>query len=64
MLPCQEKCAEYQCGCHKTCVRWRMMQEEQRIQREAKKEYMKYHSVRCAQMARQLLSLQVRYSIR
>ena len=58
MLPCQGTCPDYQCGCHKTCVRWREMQEEQRVQRNAKKEYLRYHSIRCAQTVRQLLSLQ------
>lgn len=64
MLPCQEKCADYQCGCHKTCVRWQMMQEEQKAQREAQKAYLRYHSTRCAQTVRQLLNLQVRYPAR
>ncbi len=60
MLPCQSTCAAYQCGCHKTCARWQTFQEEQRVQREAKKRYLQYHTARCAQATRQYLSLQVR----
>ena len=60
MLPCQTRCASYQPGCHKTCARWRRFQAEQRTQREAKKRYLQYHTVRCAQTARQLIGLQAR----
>ena len=61
MLPCQSQCPAYQPGCHKACARWRLLQEKQRTEREAKKQYLQYHSLRCAEMTRQYLSLQVRY---
>ena len=61
MLPCQAACPAYQTGCHKTCPRWRLFQEKQRTERAAKKQYLQFHSLRCAQVTRQLLSLQVRH---
>ncbi|HIW17068.1 MAG TPA: hypothetical protein H9689_06350 [Firmicutes bacterium] len=60
MLPCQDKCSAYCSGCHKTCMRWRRFQEEQRIQREEKKSYLQYHAERCAETARQLRRIQAR----
>ena len=60
MLPCQSTCTAYHCGCHKTCASWHQFQEEQRLQREAKKRYLRYHALRCAQTTRQYLALQVR----
>lgn len=60
MLPCQSTCAAFHSGCHKDCPQWRAFQEEQRLQREAKKRYLQYHTTRCAQTARQLISLQAR----
>ena len=61
MLPCQSACPNYRNGCHKTCLRWKAFQEEQALQREAKKRYLRFHLERCAQMDRQLLSLQCRH---
>ena len=60
MLPCQRSCSAYWTGCHKTCSRWKDFQAEQQLQRAAKKRYLQYHSLRCAQETRQLLSLQAR----
>ena len=36
MLPCQTGCPSYREGCHKTCPQWRLFQEKQRAQRQAK----------------------------
>ena len=60
MLPCQSSCAAYCCGCHKTCERWRLLQEEQKAQRAAKKRYLQYYNPRCAQTIQQLLSIQAK----
>ena len=38
MLPCQTGCPSYREGCHKTCPQWRLFQEKQRAQRQAKKQ--------------------------
>ena len=56
MLPCQTSCPRYCAGCHKTCAQWRAFQEDQRLQREAKKAYLKYYGELCAQTLRQLRS--------
>ena len=48
MLPCQNQCASYHEGCHKTCAWWRAFQEGQRAQRQAKKAYLKYYGELCA----------------
>ena len=61
MLPCQSNCPAFHEGCHKTCPSWQQFQEEQRVQRQAKKRYLQYHSLRCAQTVRQLLNLQARH---
>ena len=45
MLPCQTGCPSYQEGCHKTCPQWRLFQEKQRAQRQAKKQYLQGHRV-------------------
>lgn len=63
MLPCQSSCCAYQDGCHKTCERWKKFQENQRIQRRAKKEYMKFYNDLCAAVTRQLSSLTPRRSV-
>ena len=60
MLPCRSTCAAFHSGCHKDCLQWRRFQEEQRAQREAKKRYLQYHVLRCAQAARQYQAIQVR----
>lgn len=41
MLPCQKTCGAYCEGCHKTCARWRVMQERQREDAARKKEYLR-----------------------
>ena len=61
MLPCQAQCPVYQTGCHKSCAQWRLLQEKQRTEREAKKRYLQYHSLRCAQVTRQYMALQARH---
>ena len=60
MLPCQAQCAAYHSGCHKDCASWSAFQERQRLQREAKKAYLKYYGELCAQTLRQLTAMQVR----
>ncbi len=60
MLPCQTSCPRYCAGCHKTCAQWRAFQEDQRLQREAKKRYLRYHTERCLEVTRQCLSMEVR----
>ena len=37
MIPCREGCAQYQEGCHKTCPRWKEMQEKLKLEKEKKK---------------------------
>ena len=60
MLPCQNQCASYCEGCHKTCAWWRAFQEGQRAQRQAKKEYLQFHNALCAQVVRQCRAIQCR----
>lgn len=64
MLPCQNQCASYHEGCHKTCAWWRAFQERQASQRQAKKEYLKYYGELCAQTLLQFTAMQARYSAR
>ena len=54
MLPCQNQCASYHEGCHKTCAYWSAFQEHQKAQRQAKKAYLKYYGQLCADTLRQL----------
>lgn len=60
MLPCQENCSAFCSGCHKNCAHWKLFQEQQRIEREAKKRYLQYHLNRCAQATHQFLAMQAR----
>ena len=60
MLPCQNTCPGFHSGCHKACAWWKTFQDAQRAEREAKKQYLRYHNERCVQVSYQLLSLQVR----
>jgi len=60
MLPCQPNCSAYACGCHKTCEHWRLYQEEQRAQRQAKKRYLEFYNTRCAQMTHQYRAMEAR----
>ena len=64
MLPCQNQCASYHEGCHKTCAYWSAFQEHQKAQRQAKKAYLKYYGQLCADTLRQLTAMQVRYQPR
>lgn len=50
MLPCQTGCPSYREGCHKTCPQWRLFQEKQRAQRQAKKQYLQFYNALCAQV--------------
>ena len=64
MLPCQNQCASYHEGCHKTCAWWSAFQEQQRAQRQAKKAYLKYYGDLCADTLRRLAAMQARYQPR
>ena len=48
MPPCQSQCPSYHSGCHKSCACWKAFQERQRLQRQAKKKYLKFYATRCA----------------
>ena len=50
MLPCQSQCPSYHSGCHKSCACWKAFQERQRLQRQAKKKYLKFYGALCAQI--------------
>lgn len=41
MLPCRSTCTCAFEGCHKTCPRWRAMQEQQHAETARKKEYLR-----------------------
>ena len=58
MLPCQNQCASYHEGCHKTCAWWSAFQEQQRARRQAKKAYLKYYGDLCADTLRRLAAMQ------
>ena len=60
MLPCRPGCPSYQEGCHKPCAQWQLFQEEQRVQRQAKKQYLQFHNALCAQVVRQCRAIQCR----
>ena len=60
MLPCRPGCPSYQEGCHKTCAQWQLFQEELRVQRQAKKQYLQFHNALCAQVVRQCRAIQCR----
>ena len=53
MIPCREGCAQYQEGCHKTCPRWKEIQEKIKLEKEKKKLYLDYHRKICTAIIRQ-----------
>ena len=57
MLPCQMDCPVYREGCHKTCLRWKEFQQEQRSRRQAKKDYLKFYNELCISVTRQLSAM-------
>ena len=57
MLPCQPTCPHYASGCHKTCLRWRALQERQALERLEKKAYLQYYHDLCSAMTRQFRAL-------
>ena len=36
MIPCREGCPQYEEGCHKTCQKWKDMQEKLKIEKKRK----------------------------
>ena len=64
MLPCPTNCSGYCPGCHKHCAQWQRFQEDQRQQRLAKKQYLRFYGQLCSQLTYQLTSMQARYSVR
>lgn len=54
MLPCQQNCPRHTPGCHKTCSEWKAFQQQQDLQRQKKKAYLKYFNELCAVRTRQL----------
>ena len=60
MLPCQNQCASYHEGCHKTCAQWQLFQEKQQAQRQAKKQYLQFYNDLCAQVVRQCRAIEYR----
>ena len=60
MLPCESQCPSYHSGCHKSCACWKAFQERQRLQRQAKKKYLKFYGALCAQSLGQLTAGQSR----
>ena len=50
----------YREGCHKTCPQWRLFQEKQRAQRQAKKQYLQFYNALCAQVVRQCRAIEYR----
>ncbi|MEQ2457224.1 hypothetical protein [Flavonifractor hominis] len=60
MLPCQNGCSAYCSGCHKNCGQWREFQARQAIQRQAKKNYLRYYNELCAAVTRQFRMLSPR----
>lgn len=53
MIPCKNNCENYFEGCHKSCSYWKEFQEKNRIERQKKKEYLKYHNQICKTVIRQ-----------
>ena len=47
MLPCRSTCTCAFEGCHKTCPRWRAMQEQQHAETARKKEYLRQADETC-----------------
>ena len=53
MIPCREGCPQYEEGCHKTCQKWKDMQEKLKIEKKRKKSYLEYHNKICSAVIRQ-----------
>lgn len=60
MLPCQNSCSSFTCGCHKTCQRWKTFQEQQAAQRQVKKVYLQFYNELCSTVSRQFSSMSAR----
>lgn len=57
MLPCQTGCPGHREGCHKDCARWKEFQIQQQLQRQKKKDYLKFYNDLCSTVARQCIAL-------
>ncbi|WP_281692418.1 hypothetical protein [Agathobaculum desmolans] len=57
MLPCRQTCSNDTPDCHKTCAKWKDFQQQQVLQRQQKKSYLKYYGELCATRIRQLSKL-------
>lgn len=57
MLPCQTSCPNHREGCHKDCPSWKEFQRRQQIQRQQKKDYLKFYNDLCSTVARQFSAL-------
>lgn len=57
MLPCQTNCPGHREGCHKDCARWKEFQIQQQLQRQKKKDYLKFCNELCSTVARQCIAL-------
>lgn len=57
MLPCQTGCPGHREGCHKDCARWKEFQAQQQLQRQKKKDYLKFYNDLCSTVARQCIAL-------
>ncbi len=44
MIPCKNNCDCYAEGCHKTCEKWKALQEHQREERVKKKAYLEKYA--------------------
>ncbi len=44
MIPCKDSCDSYSEGCHKTCVKWKALQEKQQAERLKKKAYLQKYA--------------------
>lgn len=64
MIPCQSHCLAYHEGCHKTCAHWKVLQAQNRIERQRKKAYLDYYGKRCDAVARQCRVTRPYYSSR
>lgn len=53
MLPCRNSCPDYCEGCHKSCARWKTLQQEARARQQAKKAYLNYYWQLCGLIVRQ-----------
>ncbi len=44
MIPCKDGCDCYSEGCHKSCEKWKTLQERQRLERAKKKAYLQKYA--------------------